>query len=171
MTRSIMSTTGCVMLALLMWAGYGYLVYSLGIERDAYATLMADSATKESRERAVSKIRGSVRDTREQREILESRAEVDVIQAVSTIEAVGEHASVRVAVDGATSGSSNEHVRTILVSLTLEGVLSRLLDALTILETLPFPAVIEHVDFSKGEKDVWTARLRVRVITTSAVGV
>jgi hypothetical protein len=161
------------LLALALWGAFGYVAYTVSSEREEFATLLSEAEMKESRERAVTRLRGSVRDTKDARETLESLVAVDVIQAVSTIEAVGEATRTRVKIDGATPGSSNEHVRTIAVSVTLEGPLSALLRAVTMLETLPFPAVVDSIDFvaDRSQKDAWTARVRVRFITTSAVGV
>ena len=173
MTRTFISAIVLCLLALALWGAYAYVVMTLRSEREAYATLLSDAEMKETRERAVTRLRGSVRDTKDEREAIEDMTAVDVIQAVSTIEAVGEATRSLVRIDGATSGSSNEHVRTIVVSVTMEGGLSALLEALTILETLPFPAIVENVDLvgDKTKKDAWSARLRVRFITTSAVGV
>ncbi len=170
MRRTIIFSILLMTLALALWGAYGYIVLSFGSERDAYATLLSDNEMKDARERAVSRLRGSVRDTREERETLESLVAVDVIQAVSTIEAVGEATGATVRIDGATSGAASEHVRTIVVAVTLEGSQASILRALTVLETLPFPAVVENVDLTGTQEGEWSARLRVRFITTSNIG-
>ena len=173
MRRTIVAAAFFILLAAALWGAFGYLAYSLRAERTAYATLLADAEMKETRERAVSRLRGSVRDTREDREALEALIAVDVIQAVSTVEAVGPATKTRVKIDGASGGPGNEHVRTIIVAVTLEGKLQSVLDAITVLETLPFPALIDHVDLFMvpDGKDTWTARLKTGFITTSTIGV
>lgn len=172
MRRSHLLAFVSVLVAVAVWVAYGYLVSTLGSERVAYATLLQDEAMKETRERAVARVRSGVRDTRDERSALEEMLSVDVIRAVSTVEAVGEATRASVKIDGATGGPANEHVRSILVSVTLTGTRAAVIDALTVLETLPFPAIIEHVDMlaSPEGKDAWTARLRLRFITTSAIG-
>lgn len=173
MQRAHIYSVALVLSACAVWGAYGYIVLSMGGERQAYASMLADSAMKETRERAVSRVRSSVRDTRAEREALEEMLAVDVIRAVSTVEAVGEATRATVKIEGATGGSGNEHVRSILVTVSLSGTQAALLDAMTILETLPFPALIEHVDMlaSSESRDAWTARLRLRFITTSEIGI
>ena len=163
--------------AFLLWVGFGVMVWQLSAERTRYATLQADIASREQAEELGTRLRTLVRDTSEEREILEALTQTDILTAVATIEAAGGASGARLSIQNVTepqNGSGN--VRTVTLSTRAEGSLAALVDTLVLLESLPFPAVIENVRISTNEgaeagEGAWQMTTRIRIITTSPIGV
>ena len=177
MKRIHIFSWGLVLVALIVWAMFGYVVWRLQFERARYDTLLSDIALGEQRERATARLRGAIRDSQEQRQLLESLTGTDLIAAVSTIEGVGRESGTVVTIENASSAESSENVHTVSVSGGAEGRLSAILTTLKLFETLPFPAVIDSLSIEAApatitrSEDHWRMTFQLRFITTSAVGI
>lgn len=167
--------------ALLMWMGFGILVWRLQAERGEQATSQAASVTEAEREKSLTSMRAALRETRAHREQLEELVQADVLTAASTIEAAGTAAGVKVTIGGAVSSSLSTReapgeLRSVAMAVEATGRLPALLQLVELFETLPFPAVIETLDFDMVSDEAgkaphdWRMNARIRVITTSKIG-
>lgn len=173
--------------AILLWAGYWYLVQELSALRTLHAAEELDATQNEERARAATRIHALVRDSQTEREILENLARTDVIKAVEAIEAAGKVTGASVSVRSATASSlsgsakspSAKDLRAVEITVDAEGKFSSLMKAVTLFEALPFLSSIERLEFEEkpasvdGKKaaDAWRLAARIRVITTSNVGI
>ena len=166
-----------VLAAILVWAVFGYLVWRLQFERARYDTLLSDIALGEQRERATTRLRGAIRDSHGERQLLDTLIDTDLIAAVSTIEGVGRESGTVVTIENASSAHSSETVHTVSISGSAEGRLQAILKTLQLFETLPFPAVIDSLSIEAAPatitrpEDHWRMTFQLRFVTTSAVGI
>lgn len=166
-----------LMLAIALWVGFVGMVWQLSAERARYATLQSDIATREQEEELGTRLRALVRETNEEREVLEALIQTDILTAVATIEAAGDASGTDLVIQNVSepqSGGGN--VRTITLVAHAEGDLTALANTLVLLESLPFPAVIENVrlganEVSGTQNGTWQMTTRIRIITTSSLGV
>lgn len=164
-----------VLVAVLAWAGFGFLVWQLAAERAGYAAAKANAAARAQQADAGSRLAALVRDTKEQREYLEQLAHADVIAAAATIEAAGEAAGAQLTIDGATevarADGAPSTLQASIVVASAQGSLVTLMRVVQLLETLPFPSVVEGVELRTiGNSDDWHLTARIRIVTTSYIG-
>jgi len=164
-----------VIVAILVWTGFGLLAWQLAEERAGYAAAKADAITRAQQADAGSRLATLVRDTKEQREYLEELSHADVIAAAATIEAAGEAAGAQLTIDGATEASRAEGAPSTLqasiVVASARGSLATLMRVVQLLETLPFPSVVEGVELRMiGDSADWHLTARIRIVTTSYTG-
>lgn len=164
-----------VLVAVLAWAGFGLLAWQLAAERAGYAAAKANAAARAQQADAGSRLAALVRDTKEQREYLEQLAHADVIAAAATIEAAGAAAGARLTIDGATEAprapGAPSTLQASIVVASAEGSLSTLMRVVQLLETLPFPSVVEGVELRTiGDSGDWHLSARIRIVTTSYIG-
>lgn len=173
--------------AILSWVVFGYFVRELSALRAVHAAEELDSAQNEERARAAARLHALVRDSQTEREILEELARIDVIHAAEAIEAAGKAAGASVSVRGATASSLSgqgkslavKDLRAVEITVDAEGKFLSLIKAISLFEALPFLSSVERLEFeekpaSPGAKkaaDAWRMAARIRIITTSPVGI
>lgn len=175
--------------ALLLWAVFGYFVQKLTAARTLHAAEALDFSQNEERARASARLHALVRDTANDQEVFEELARTDVLAAVEAIEAAGKAAGAVVTVRGATAaplgGASKsktntiKDLRAIEILVDAEGKFQSLIKAASIFEALPFLSSVDRLQFeenlssSDGKKsaDAWRMTARIRIITTSTVGI
>ena len=166
-----------LLVAILLWVGYGVMVWQLSAERERYATLQSDIASRQEEEEVNTRLRTLVRDTTEERDVLQALTQTDILTAVSTIEAAGRASGTNLTIQNVTepSGSAGG-VRTVTLTTHAEGSVSALIKTLVLLESLPFPSVVESVRFEANDTpqstrtNTWQMTTRLHVITTSPFG-
>jgi hypothetical protein len=173
MRQSALKALASLLLALGLWSAFAFMVWQLSAERERYATLQSDMAARAQEEELGSRLRTLVRETNEERAVLAELAKTDILTAVATIEATGQAAGANLSIQNVTEpqGTAGD-VRTITLVAEASGSLSALVDTLVLLESLPFPAVVENVRLSTGDgaDEPWRLTTRIRVITTSPLG-
>ena len=179
MSTRTLSAWGSLLIAILLWAGFGLLVWQLSEERARYASLKADVALQEGRDKASAELRGLIRDTKDEREALEQLSRTDVLAAAATIEAVGIAAGARVSIESAAStslgGKQTKDIGAIVVVAHAEGTFQSLIQAAALFESLPFPSMVENYEMqasprSSGRGDSWSMTARIRIMTSSNTG-
>ncbi len=166
--------------ALCVWILFGVLVWWLGVERAKYAAALESAAQNKNQEQAASLLRNTMRDTEADRKALEAFMKVDVLTAAATVEAAGKSLGMPVTISGAVSkplGTAEQNTDVSAVSFTVraEGPRESLFELVRRFETLPFLSTFESVEINhaldeKG-KDTSTLTVRLRMITTSPVGI
>ena len=182
-----LGAAGALIVAALLWALFGYSVQKLTAARTLHAAEALDFSQNEERARASARLHALVRDTANEQEIFEELARTDVLAAVEAIEAAGKAAGAVVTVRGATAAPLNgasksktiKDLRAIEILVDAEGKFQSLIKAASIFEALPFLSSIDRLQFeenlssSDGKKsaDAWRMTARIRIITTSTVGI
>ena len=185
-TTTLIAAT-MLILALLLWGVYGYLVILLQEKRMLFAAEAVDSAQNEGRTHASQRLHTLVRDSSAEQEVLETLARTDVLTAAEAIEAAGKAARARVTVRGASATSLNgtgknqavKDLRAIELLVDAEGTLQSLMKFTMLVEALPFLSSVKSLELEEqqagpeGKKasDAWRAVARIRIITTSPVGI
>ncbi len=178
---------GGLIAAILLWGAYGYLARELSVLQVVHTAEALDFEQNEERARAAARLHSLVRDTEGEREILEDLARTDVLVAVEAIEAAGKAAGASVTVRGATAASLNgasksktiKDLRAVEILVDAEGKFQSLIKAASLFEALPFLSSVDRLQFEEsppllsGKKsaDAWRMMARIRVITTSPVGI
>ena len=128
-----------------------------------------------------------VRDSSSEQEVLETLARTDVLTAAEAIEAAGKAAGAKVTVRGATAASLSgvaknqalKDLRAVELSVDAEGRFQSLMKAAALFEALPFLSSVKSLEiedkaagaYGKKSTDVWRMVARIRIITTSPVGI
>lgn len=176
MTRVKSTSVLSVILALLLWGGYGVLVWELGNARTRLATREAENIARDNQDRSSGELQILMRDTRAYRDALEALVKTDALAAAATLEAAGKSAGVTVSINGAVSGelegTQSDDVRAVTLVANAEGEFSSLMQAATLFELLPFPSRVEAYELSsltptKVLKDPWRMTVRIRVLIPS----
>lgn len=170
-----------VVVAILLWTGFGLLVWKLGEERVRAVTQTADAVTMRERERVAGELSTLLRDTRAEREALDQLTSTDVLAAAATIESAGKAAGVKVSIEGASNQINGPQVagfRTVVVIADAEGKISSLLKAAQLFESLTFPSLIESYELiadpiisGKGSTGLWRMTTRIRILIPAETGV
>ena len=173
-----------VVVALTAWGGFFGLVWQLNNERTSYASTQVALLRVQDELSVAANLHALTRDTKQDREALNAFASTDVLMAVDMIEKIGALAGTKVHVEGATAGQlsnnkSSKDVHAFLIAATTEGKLQSILRVLALLETLPFATSLyalelQQIQVNSQEKptsDSWRLTVRVRIITTSPIGV
>lgn len=176
MKRITFTAAASTILALLLWGGFGTLVWELGNARVRLATREAENVVRDDRDRSSGQLQTLMRDTREEREALDGLIRTDALAAAATLEAAGKSAGVTVSINGAVSGelegTQSDDVRAVTLVANAEGEFSSLMKVAALFETLPFPSRVEAYEFGalppvKGTKDPWRMTARIRVLIPS----
>ena len=174
---------GAVGATALLWVLFGWLASELMNARAGFAEAQVSLAQMAQQENESSRLRGLLRDTDGARTELDAMVKTDVLTEVDTIEKTGAKSGVIVRVESATQTSlsnpkSSKELHAFLILVTAHGKLPALLREAAILESLPFPATLDGVDFEQlpgaqtgADANTWQLSGRVRVITTSTIGV
>lgn len=174
---------GTLLLALSLWAAYGYLVLEATDARTLYTAEKLDASQKEERARATQRLHALVRDSESERAVLEELARTDALTAAEAIEAAGKAAGTRTVVRGATASALGgvskspiaKDLRAVEMLVDSEGRLQSILNAIKLFEALPFLSSIRSIEMDQAsggnQSDLWRAVIRIRIITTSAVGI
>ncbi|TSC87039.1 MAG: hypothetical protein G01um10148_144 [Parcubacteria group bacterium Gr01-1014_8] len=178
-----LASWGSFLLAILLWAGYGYLIIKLADERTLFSATEVEAIQSAERNAASSRLHSLIRDVKSEQELLEELARTDVLTAVKTIEAAGKSAGAKVTVSNATASQlvnkansqSVKDLRSVTVTVNGEGSFQSLIRAAKLLEALPFIASVQNLQFEelplsadgKRRGDAWRMSVGMRIITTS----
>lgn len=178
---------GSLIVAISLWVAFAYLVRELSSLRAVYAAEELSVAQDEERSRSAVRLHALVRDSGADQEVLEDFARTDVIRAVETIEMAGKAVGVSVVVrsataalvKGATKSFAVKDLRAVDITVDAEGKFLSLIKAASLFEALPLLASVDRLEFEErqgtpdGKKtaDSWRMTARIRIITTSPVGI
>jgi hypothetical protein len=177
--RSLTTAWGSLLVALALWGGFGFLVSQVSAERERYATLKADIAQQEGREKTATGLRSLLRDTKDERDALIQLSSTDVLAAAATIEAAGQAAGVDVIIESAATtplgGKQTKELHEVVVVAHAEGTQQALLKAASLFESLPFPSRVQSYELqsipsTNARTERWSMTMRVRIVTPSDNG-
>jgi len=135
-----------------------------------------------TRDAALARAQALIDDTAEERAQLSQLVSVDVVAAANTIESIGaaSGATVKVvsanpeALSSANGAAASLHA--IGLSVSAEGSFAAVMRAAALLETLPFPALVEQLDLTlvpdsgaPAKKPRWRLSEQVRLLTTAVI--
>jgi hypothetical protein len=166
-----------VILALATWAGFFYFAYTISAERALFMAEKGEAQTMEEESRMQSRVRSLLRDTQKERTALETFTTVDIVTAAGLIEQAGKVAGVKAEIEGATAAPPIDpliDVRSVLVSVSVQGTFTGVREFVSLIEQAPFASFIESVDMRPSEAGTpnrWEGSLRIKIITTSTLGV
>lgn len=176
-SRSLIFGAGInVLIAIMLWSGFGVLVWQLQEVRGRVVVREEERAKQETTEATASELQALMRDTRDDRLILDQVVKTDALAAAATIEAAGRKAGVTVSIEGATvsdaSGASSPDLRVATVVATAEGTWPHLMNVASLFETLPFPSRVESYEFSsldtsKTQRNPWRMSARILILIPS----
>lgn len=159
---------GVLGVAILSWGGFAFFVHTLNTARVAYADSAAIYEAESLRGEGATRLRAIVRDSEAERAALESIVRISLLDAAETIEAAGRTAgATNVSIGEASPGSSSasQKLSTYTFVVNAQGSFASLTRAVSLLEALPLPALVEQFEISKTDT---TWRLTARLRTTLA---
>jgi hypothetical protein len=152
-------------LALTLWALFGYLVWELYGERAEYVAASTAAQEAELRGQSASRLRASVHDTEVERAALESLLETGILRAVEILETTARQAGATdVSIGEATPmpvGNSTA-LTSVSIVVNMQGSFSALMRAVSLYETLTVPSTLEQFEMEEVGS-AWRATMRVRV--------
>lgn len=157
--------------ALLLWGLFGFLVWTLYIERAEYVSAESTTSEEAIRGESASRLRATVQGTVTERESLIQLVNLSVLQVVEILEKTAQEAGARdISVGNVTPGS--EPVRpgepnTITVVINAEGSFVTLNRLLSMYETLVIPSSLEQFEMEYVEK-TWRLTVRVRALINNS---
>lgn len=157
-------------IALMLWAVFGYLVWSLYGERAEYVDAAVQAQQAEVRSQSSARLRATVHDTEVERASLESLLDLTILRAVEILETTGRQAgATEVSIGEATPAPVGKDATLTSVSIVvnMEGSFASLMRALSLYETLTVPSTMDQFQLEKIE-NTWRATARMRVFLTSA---
>ena len=173
MTRMTLIAWVSMLVALVLWGGFGVLVWQLGEVRTKVAARKTDLMVRDEKDRTSAQLQGLMRDTRDERAALANLSTTDALAAAATIEAAGKRAGATVSIASAVSeevksGASSE-LRTVTFVANTVSEFPRLMQVARLLEALPFPSHVDSYELSsldpeKGQKDPWRMSVRIHAI-------
>jgi len=157
------------LLALALWAIFGYLVWSLYGERAEYVEAAANAQEAELRGQSASRLRASVQDSEVERASLEGLIDLTILRAVEILETTARQAGAKdVSIGEATpQGGSATTLSSVSIVVNMQGSFSAIMRATSLYETLTVPSILEQFEMQKVD-DSWRATARVRVYLSSA---
>jgi hypothetical protein len=159
---------GTLILALGLWAGFGFLVWTLQSDRSEYASALTESAENSTRGEAAVRLRTTIRESEAERAALEDVFGVSILEAAETIEATGKQAGASsVSIGSATPlPNSAKGLTNVSFVVNAHGSFAAMMRAVSLFETLPVPSIVEQFEITKRE-NAWdlTARLRTTIDT------
>ena len=173
--------TVCI-LALLAWALIGFSVWSIS---NAKMDRISEDMSAEERvaeAEAALRLHALARNTKEERALLETFADVGIVSMVETLEKAGQDAGValeigQVVADTALPSASPAAptIRPIVISVRAQGTFPRLFHLVELLHLLPVPSSIEQIQFEHlpdgvdPKKGEWQLSARIRILTIAAI--
>lgn len=174
--RRTITAWSVVVVAVLVWSGFGFLVWQLGESRIQLSARHMESKAQEERSKSAAALQTLMRETKEQRAVLNGVIQTDALAAAATIEAAGRKAGLTVSIQGATTvnvqGAQAADVRAVTLVASTEGEFTSLMRAAEIFESLPFPSRIESYEMTaleptKTRKDPWRLTARIYALIPS----
>jgi len=160
---------GTLTLALALWGGFAFLVWTLYGERAAYALAQTTVEEESLRGQSTARLLAAVHDTEAERAALESLLNISILKAVEIIESTGKQAGAEVSIGEATplsGASAPEALTTVSIVANASGSFSSLVRALGLFETLPVPSTLESFEMEKIDTS-WRATVRIKVLLSS----
>lgn len=170
-------------LSLIAWAGVGLFAWTISRDEANRIAQVQITQDAERKEAMAVRLHSIIQDTATERAQLASVLGVDVVSVIDMIEAAGKAAGVKIAI----SNAQPENVsfpqvvggpQIIATGFVVEaqGTFKALMHTAELLETLPVPATIGHLDLELKSSDgkealyPWSMNTRIRVLTTSDIG-
>lgn len=164
------------------WTGVWFLNSAIADAAAARENERVTADQRLTRDAALARAQALIDDTAEERARLSQLVSVDVVAAANTIESIGSASGATVKVVSAnpeTLPSTNASVaplHAIGLVVSADGSFAAVMHAAALLETLPFPAVIEQLDLTLIPDDGtakkqphWRLSERVRLLTTAVI--
>lgn len=161
---------GSLLFASALWAGFGGLVWQLGVERTAYAEAVERAKQESIRGESSARLRASIQGTEAEREALESLVRLSILQAVETVEQSGVAAGATdVEIGEASPATAPEGFSAVTIVVNASGQFSALARAVSLFEALPIPAKLEQFEIVKAEQEkTWRLTARLSVLHASS---
>ena len=145
---------GTVGIAVLLWGGFGFVVYTLQNDRAEYASAVSAFAAESLRDESANRLRAAVRDSVAERAALGTIISLSLLDTAETIESAGRDAgATNVAIGEATPiGKPVQNLTQYQFVVNASGSFVSLVRAVTLFESLSIPASVEKFEISKTEK-------------------
>jgi hypothetical protein len=179
----IIGSWTALLAAVLVWGGVALLAYKL-VQLQSERIAFLDNASAANLEQGqAAKLHALVRETENERAVLDAASGVDVLSAVNAIESV-DSSGVRVKVVDAQAErsliaktSTSSPVNFVILSAHAEGPFSAIMNLVQMLETLPLATTVQAITIGRGSVDpavknaapTWTLNIRLRFLTTTAL--
>lgn len=166
--------------AIVLWIGVGLFAWAT-VQAKAQYVERAASVEQESVQQATAlQLRTLARETHNDQLRLEDLAHKDIVAIVTLIEGVGEDVGVPLEISGALSATGVNpalSAQTLVFTVAAQGTFSEVVQVAALLETLPIPAVVDHVRFERavseagasGASGAWRVILETRFLTTATL--
>jgi len=155
---------GMLVLALLAWGAFGFAVLKMNSDRAGYVDAAIIAREESARGENATRLHSTIQSSAVERAALEGVVGVTILDAVETIEAAARDAGaseVKIG-EASTQNTSAQKLSTVSVVLTASGSFIAIVRAVSLLETLPLPSVVESFEISKTET-TWRLTTRLRV--------
>ena len=169
---------GSLLVAVFAWAGVGYLAWTvMTLSKDVHVDTLPES---DSSRITASRVHAFLQNSSESRATLKNIASVDLLAAINMIELSGKPAGIKFRVSDASVSPLTKNksaVKVIGFVIEADGSYGSLLEALEMMEALPYPAVIDQFDLGRTpisdaasvSKEQWHISMRMRLLTTAAI--
>jgi hypothetical protein len=169
-----------LVIAILAWAGvvlFAWFVLQMLNNRDTLATSADQAITSQA---TTARMRALARDTVLERAQLETKAGVDVLDAVKLIEGIASgNLTLRVSnvqEEKVVATAGGTALQAVSMVVDAEGSFAGLMRAVQMLETLPLPTTLQQLDIGRapiGEKEpanvTWHMNVRLQFLTTAEI--
>jgi len=161
--------------ALLLWSGVAYFAWAISGEEAKRSERIANLEQESIQQSASLKLHALARDTKEDREALESITLVGINSILDGIEGVARDARIPIEIGQASAASdSATPLHTTSLTVDASGSFSQVTHAVALLEAFPVPSTIDQVQLERIEnadnkKAAWRAVVRMRVFTTGEI--
>lgn len=164
----------CVLMLMGTWGLFGWVMYeTVGARERALRTLAEREGIREKVAYSET-LRSLLRDTSGERDLLEEISTLSAVDVVELMRRVAQDTSLDMRIDSiaptTVQSGAVRNTPVLAVSLSARGRFADLYHFLTLMETLPVPAMIDQVTFENvGSVSSWSLRMRVLVYTERSV--
>lgn len=174
MNRYSYMAAGTLLAAVASWCLAGYLAWDIASQRAARETTAIDLQQESVQEAAGIRLHALVQATETQRNLLATAADVSIVEAANAIEEAGAGLGIDMRLSGAlpeggSAASDGPSVQPVGFVVGADGSFARLMQALRLFETLPFPSEVERFDIERvpGSEGLWHLNIYLRVLTAA----
>lgn len=155
-------STICLVVSLLVYGFFLHAVSKQKAEHLAHAEARAEAG---AHKKSLQDLMRVLDETSVERESLKERfvKEEGVIDMLALIESLGEEQGVTLTTNSLNVQPLNDYFETLAISIAVEGEYARVLNVLSLLETLPYQVAIYNTQVSRIETGVWRGVFDVRI--------